>query len=82
MRNGTALTSVALSMLSLFLTFLLIPIITLTPLAAYLGLRARRRATLEADAAATDVSIWSAMPLCLAIGVFMLQVFAWSQYRA
>ena len=82
MKNGTAFASVALSMLSLFLTFLLVPIITLTPLAAYLGLRTRRRATLDADAAATDLSIWSALPLSLAIGVFLLQVFAWSQYRA
>ena len=82
MKHGVALASVALAVISLFLTFLLIPIITLTPLAAYLGMRARRRATLEANAAATDVFIWSAMPLWLAIGVFMLQVFAWSQYRA
>jgi uncharacterized membrane protein len=76
MRNGAAFTFVALAMFSLFL------VITLTPLATYLGLRARRRATLEANAAATEVSIWSAVPLCIAIGVFMLQFFAWSQYRA
>lgn len=77
-----AAVSITISALSAFFTFMVLPIMTLTPLAAYLSWRALKKAR-QQQAMCGSGPVWAA---ALAIGVvvwtFAFQIHQFGQYRA
>ena len=77
-----AVLSIIISGLSAFLTFMVLPIMTLTPLAAYLAWRALKKAR-QHEATRGSGPIWAAaLAIGVAVWTLAFQVHLFGQYRA